>query len=70
LAVGTEETTSSSKVEPDGDDGGMIVYVMRTFLAERHMERVECVTDQVPCSHSNNGALKEGEGPYLSGERS
>lgn len=43
---------------------------MRTFFALRHIGRVLWVTDQVPCSHSRGGALKEGEGwEYLRGER-
>lgn len=32
---------------------------MRTFWADRHMLRVECVTDQVRISHSLGGAVKE-----------
>jgi len=58
---------------PSGIDGGMILYVMRTFLAFRHMGSVECVTDQVPSSHSGDGALKlvvDGSfGLYFRGDR-
>lgn len=32
--------------------------MIRTFRADRHMDRVECVTVQVPCSHSSGGAVK------------
>ncbi len=43
---------------------------MRTFLALRHMGSVLCVTDQVPWSHSRDGATNVGEeGAYLRGER-
>jgi len=52
----------------------MILYVMRTFLALRHMGRVLCETDQVPSSHSRDGEMKvvaEGRvGLYFLGERS
>ena len=52
----------------------MILYVMRTFLALRHMGRVLCVTDQVPWSHSSGGhwkVVEEGRvGLYFLGERS
>lgn len=33
----------------------MGLYVMRTFWASRHMDSVECVTDQVRMSHSRGG---------------
>lgn len=52
---------------------GMILYVMRTFLALRHMGSVLCVTDQVPWSHSRGGDWKVVEdgriGLYFFGER-
>lgn len=57
--VGSEVTSSSRRVGPDGLVGGIILYVMRTFFALRHIGRVECVTDHVPWSHSRGGAAKE-----------
>ena len=46
---------------------------MHTFLAFLHIGRVECVTAQVPSSHSIGGGVKFTEdgrvGLYLSGER-
>lgn len=57
-AVGSEETSSSRHGTSLGDDGGMILYVMRTFFALRHMGSVECVTDHVPSSHSSGGACQ------------
>lgn len=51
-------TSSSRREAPLGLTGGMILYVMRTFLAFLHMGRVECVTDQVPLSHSSGGGVK------------
>lgn len=51
----------------------MSLYVMRTFLAFLHIGKVECVTDQVPSSHSRGGEVKavdEGSlGLYFFGER-
>ena len=51
----------------------MILYVMRTFLALRHMVRVLWVTDQVAWSHSRGGdwkVVEEGSvGLYFFGER-
>ena len=57
--MGSEQTSSSRRVGEVGDEGGMILYVMRTFLALRHMGRVLCVTDQVAWSHSSGGDWKE-----------
>jgi hypothetical protein len=46
---------------------------MRTFLAFLHIGKVECVTDQVPWSHSRGGEMKEVDeeslGLYFLGER-
>lgn len=71
--MGSEQTSSSRRVGEVGDEGGMILYVMRTFLALRHMGRVLCVTDQVAWSHSSGGDWKEVEegrvGLYFLGER-
>ena len=51
----------------------MILYVMRTFLALRHMGRVLCVTDHVPSSQARGGhwkAVDDGRtGLYFLGER-
>lgn len=57
--VGSDVTSSSSKLSPEGPVGGIILYVMRTFLALRHIGSVEWVTDHVPWSHSRGGAVKE-----------
>lgn len=45
--------------------------MIRTLRAERHMERVECVTDQVRWSHSGGGDAVEDveDDEYFEGER-
>lgn len=71
--MGSEQTSSSRRTGLEGVEGGIILYVMRTFFALRHMGRVECVTLQVPWSHSRGGDWKEVEegrvGLYFLGER-
>jgi len=72
-AVGEEVTSSSRRVGALGEEGGMMVYVIWTFLAFRHMGSVEWVTLQVLWSHSRGGEVKavdEGScGLYFLGER-
>lgn len=71
--MGSEHTSSSRRAGLEGVLGGMILYVMRTFFALRHIGRVECVTLQVPWSHSRGGDKNEVDegrvGLYFLGER-
>jgi hypothetical protein len=60
--VGTDWTVSSRHTGPSGEDGGRILYVMRTFLAFLHIGKVLCVTDQTPSSHSSGGACHSAGG--------